>query len=104
MPKPHVAYAVYYGAAGCLPDSASGPHYCATRRELADLIRDELEAHGLPASRFSEVGIRRLWQRIARAGSASSMHFSLSGPGTYALHFEGLTTAEADAMEAAQDN
>lgn len=105
MPRPHVAYAVSYGAAGCLPDSGpDGPYYCHTRAELAALIRDELQAHGFPASRFAEVGIRRLWRLICNAGSASSYHFSFAeAHGTYALHFEGLTRDEADAMGAAGD-
>lgn len=103
MPTPHVAYAVQWAAAGCLADSTSGPYLCATRGELAELIRSEVEAYGLPASRFAEVGLRRLWRRIQHAGSASSCGFSLPGPGSYSLHFEGLTRDEADAMEAAAD-
>lgn len=104
MTRPHVAYAVSFASAGCLPDNApSGPYYCPTRRELADLIRDQLEAYDLPASRFASVGVRRLWRLICNAGSASSMHFSIEGPVLYALHFEGLTEAEAEAMEAEAD-
>lgn len=101
---PHCAYAVSYASAGCLPDNApSGPLYAQSRAELARIIRDELEAYGLPASRFATVGIRRLWRLICNAGSASSMHFSIEGEGLYALHFEGLTQDECAAMEAEAD-
>lgn len=101
--KPHVAYSVSWASAGCMPDSTSGPYTVTTRRELADLIRSELEAYDLPASLFRTVGLRRLWGLIVNAGSASSMHFSFQDPrehSLYALHFEGLTQLEAESMAA----
>lgn len=95
---PVARYSVSFGLAGCyLPDNVSGPYIIRTRRDLANLIRDELAAYDLPASLFREVRIKRLWQFIKRHGS-SAAHFSLTH-GANALSFHGLTKAEADEME-----
>lgn len=103
----HIAYAIAFASAGCLPDDTSGPHVVHTRRELAALIRDTLEVYGLPASRFADVGIKRLWGRIQAAGSASSMHFSIDANrhahDLYRIEFQGLTHGEVEEMEAAAD-
>lgn len=86
-------YTVSFGLSGCyMPDS--GPHVisCATRRDLANAIRAELEAYSMPAYLIREVRLRRLWGFISRNGS-SVADFSLSHGG-YTLHFGGLTKAE----------
>lgn len=98
----HVAYSVTSGLAGCyLADNASGPYHFSTRRELADFIRDEIEFKGFPANTFEQAHIRRLWSGITFARSASSYHFSIQHDGRE-IAFQGLTRAEADAMEAAE--
>lgn len=103
MRRPHVAYSVQFGLAGCyMPDSSSGPMLISTRRELAALVRDELAAFDLPAYLIREVHLRRLWQAICHAGSASSYHFSLHH-GANALTFCGLTTDEVAEAEAQAD-
>lgn len=93
----HVArYTVTNGLAGCyMPDSNSGAMEFATRKELADMIRWNLDSLGWPLSKFREVNIRRLWRHIAAHGS-SVAHFSLSHKG-YELAFHGLTEAEFNA-------
>ena len=92
-------YAVTTGLAGCyMPNASYGPIYCATRRELADAIRSEIEAQEFPASTFGQARLRRLWGFIARHGS-STAHFSIQH-GAYEIAFHGLTEAEAEAMEA----
>lgn len=91
-------YTVTYGLAGCyMPDSVIGPLEFATRRELADFIRSELEFFDMPASLFRDVNIRKLWGMIQTFGS-SVMHFSLRH-GANELAFHGLTQAEFDAGE-----
>ena len=93
MARPVARYAVTFGLAGCyMPDSHDGAFECATRRELADLIRSELEVYELPKSLFREVRINRLWSCIKRNGS-SSAHFSLIHDG-HSLSFHGLTEEE----------
>ena len=103
----HCAYAIAFSSFGCLPDDTHGPYVLRTRRELAQLIRDQLEAYGLPASRFDEVGIKRLWGWIKRAGSASSLHFRIDANrhahDLYRIEFQGLTRGEVEEMEAAAD-
>ena len=91
-------YSMTFGLSGCyMPDSYGGPYICSTRREIASIIRSELEAYDLPASRFREVRIARLWAFIKRNGS-SVAHFALQH-GANELAFHGLTEAEADEME-----
>lgn len=93
----HVArYTVTNGLAGCyMPDSNSGAMEFETRKELADMIRWNLDSLGWPLSKFHEVNIRRLWRHIAKHGS-SGAHFSLSHKG-YELAFHGLTEEEFNA-------
>jgi hypothetical protein len=95
----HIArYSVTYGLSGCyMPDSSSGPIACATRGELASLIKSELETYEMPASLFAEVKIRRLWTLIARNGS-SVAHFHLNH-GANVLSFHGLTVDEFNEMD-----
>lgn len=94
MSKKNTArYAVTFGLSGCyMPDSYSGAYECATRADLANLIRSELRLYGLPASLFREVRIRKLWQYIKRRGS-SVAHFAIVHKG-HSLSFTGLTESE----------
>jgi len=93
MAKHPARYAITYGLDGCyMPDSHAGAFEVHTRRDLAALIKAELETYDLPASLFSDVKIRRLWSFIARNGS-SSAHFTLRHKGN-ALCFSGLTEQE----------
>lgn len=95
-------YSVTNGLAGCyMPDSANGPYSFATRKELADFIRGEIEMLDWPASIFADVKIKRLWSFIQRNGS-SVAHFRLQR-GNYELAFHGLTEDEARQMEAEND-
>lgn len=96
-------YSVSYGLTGCyLPNSVSGPHMGHTRRELADLIRSQLEMYDMPATRFADVGINRLWHHIKRHGS-SSAHFRLDHTHGHSLAFSGLTEDEYNEQEAQND-
>lgn len=92
-------YAITVGLAGCyMPDSHMGPYQFATRGELAQAIRDEIEFQEFPQSAFAQVGIRKLWAAIQYAGSSSSYHFSIAHKGRE-IAFHGLTEEEFDAME-----
>lgn len=93
----HVArYSVGYGLQGCyLDDSHYGTFECATRAELAALIRDALEFYEMPACKFKEVGLRKLWGFIRRNGS-SVAHFNIQH-GAHVLNFYGLTEEEYNA-------
>lgn len=84
-----------------MPDYNSGPTFATTRRDLANIIRYEIERMDWPASMFAEVKIRRLWSFIARNGS-SVAHFSLQRAG-YELAFHGLTEEEFNAAVKEQD-
>ena len=99
MSKPHFAYSVTHGLAGCyMPDSQSGPITGTTRRELADAIRYELEFKEWPAYLIREVRLSNLWAHIKRHGS-SSAHFCIRRD-EYKIAFHGLTDAEAEQMQA----
>ena len=95
-------YAVTSGLAGCyLPDNHSGPMLFATRRELADAIRYELEWQEFPKSAIRQVSLCRVWSHIARHGS-STAHFSFTHKGRE-IAFHGLTESEFEQMEAEAD-
>jgi hypothetical protein len=87
-------YKTGFGLAGCyLDDSQGGAMEFNRRRDLAEAIRYELEAYGLPASLLREVSLRRLWRAIVNAKSASSFTFHLHH-GAHVLTFYGLTEHE----------
>lgn len=91
-------FAVTFGLQGCfMPDWHGGAFEAATRRELAEIIRDTLRMLDLPADLFREVKIRRLWQFIQHHGSSSAHVFLHHGNNV--LTFHGLTEDELDAHE-----
>lgn len=103
MAKPIFRYSVSYGLQGCfMPDSVNGPYCGTTRKELANLIRDELSVYDMAASKSREVKLNRLWAHIKRHGS-SSAHFHIADGEHNVLSFHGLTEDEAKEMEAQQD-
>jgi hypothetical protein len=101
MAKKIARYQVLFGMPGYMPDSNSGPYYAATRKELASLIRDQIEQFDLPKSLFKDVKLKQLWPFIARHGS-SSAHITLYH-GNNVLEFVGLTEEEAERMEREND-
>lgn len=98
MPRKIARYAITSGLTGCyMPDNHSGPLSFATRRELANAIRYEIEFQEFPKRLFADVGLRRLWSFIKRNGS-SSAHFNLRHAGRE-IAFHGLTEDEFNQME-----
>jgi hypothetical protein len=90
---PVARYSVSFGLSGCyLPDSHGGIYEVTRRKDLAGIIRDELQTYDLPAGLFRDAHVRRLWRFITRNGS-SVAHFSLYH-GDHVLAFSGLTQAE----------
>lgn len=107
MPRREVArYHVYMASAGCMPDSTYGLVYAPRRKDLAEAVRDVLAFYDLPARRFREVKIRRLWRYIRNWGS-SCAHFSIEcnmhEHDLYAVHFSGITEEEYDRIEQQQE-
>lgn len=98
MSQKTARYNVSFGLSGCyMPDSIQGPYEFATRRALANFIREEIAQNDWPAYLAREVKIRNLWRFIARNG-ASVAHFAIKHKG-YEIAFHGLTRAEFDAAE-----
>jgi hypothetical protein len=90
---PIARYAVTFGLAGCyMPDNHGGAFEITRRKDLADLIRSELETYDLPKSLIREHSLRRIWSHIKHHGS-SSLHFGYYH-GDNVLSFHGLTEAE----------
>lgn len=87
-------YSVASGDSGYMPDSQMFVAF-ATRAQLAEFIREEIDWQGFPKAAFKQVGIRRLWRAIARANSASVYHFDIIHAGRY-ISFAGLTEDEFD--------
>lgn len=97
MGQTPVYFSLSHGLRGCyMPDTMPYAYCVATRRDLADIIRSELEMYDAPRSRFRSVHIRDLWQRFQHARSASSWHFDIDTTEGYALHFGGMTKDEYD--------
>lgn len=94
MNKPIRAfYSINFGLEGCyMPDSYNGAREINSRKQLAELIRDELRFYEMPQSLFKEARIRQLWGFIKRHGS-SQAHFRLNHKQN-ALRFIGLTENE----------
>lgn len=95
MAKQVARYIVTSGLSGCyMPDNSAGPFQCDTRRELASVIRSEIEAAEFPAACFAQVRLRNLWRHIARHGS-SVAHFTITHAGRE-IAFHGITAEEFD--------
>lgn len=96
-------YSITIGLRGCyMPNSVTGPYTGSTRRELAELIRDELRMLDVAESRAREVKLNRLWAHIKAHGS-STAHFAIDIGNGEEIAFHGLTEAEATEMEAEND-
>lgn len=98
-------YSISVGLRGCyMPNSVSGPYIGETRKELADLIRDQIRMYADgeddPSERslFDQVRIKNLWRHIKHHGS-SVAHFSIDIGRGEEIAFHGLTQDEADAIE-----
>ena len=94
-------YTVIVGKDAARISFESGPYVGTTRRELAELIRRELDGAGFPASAFKQARLRDIWPSIARYGS-SSIHMQFDH-GEKMLRFNGLTEEESDQMEREAD-
>ena len=90
---PVARYAVNFGLTGCyMPDSYAGPFVAYSRHGLASAIRYQFSLYDIPASKFKDVRIRRLWSFIREHGS-STAHFRIEHKG-FSLRFEGMTEDE----------
>lgn len=95
MARHSALYNVQFGLAGCyMPDSTYGAFECATRRQLAELIREAVAFYDMP-KRLARGHVRRLWPFIRRNGS-SVAHFTIYH-GANALVFSGMTREEYEA-------
>lgn len=102
-------YSITVGLSGCyMPNYQGGSFEGTTRRELAALIRDHIsmfadqEDDPSEVSLFRQVRIKNLWRHIARHGS-SSAHFSIDIGRGEEIAFHGLTEAEFNDMQAADE-
>jgi hypothetical protein len=90
---PVARYAITFGLAGCyLPDSHGGAFEITRRKDLAALIRDQVDFYELPKKSAQQVPLTTLWSHIKRHGSSSG-HFSIHHR-NHVLEFHGLTEAE----------
>lgn len=89
-----VYFRIMHGLRGCyMPDT--NEQYCVSSlREMASIIRDELEFFDAPKHRFRDVGIRKIWAFIRHARSASQVYILIPTTGGCALEVVGMTAAE----------
>ena len=101
-------YSTSCGLRGCyMPNTTSGPYSGSTRRELANMIRDEIrlyskEYDAAEETLFRQVKINNLWHHVKRHGS-SSAHFYIDLANGECIGFHGLTEDEFNHMEREND-
>ena len=96
-------YTMTFGLIGSrLPVIHGDPFWCTRRRDLAAMIRNDMEMYHIPTRYFRQVEIRELWRKIAKYGS-SNVHFGVDD-GEYELLYHGLTATEYEEMVAEDDN
>ena len=91
------------GMAGYMPNYNSGPYIASTRKELADILRTELNMLNYPANRFADFNVRRMWRFVQFAKSGSSCHSSCEDHNSEQMEVCGLADHEFDEMEAQED-
>ena len=96
-------FVVHSGMRDYMPNYSSGPHFAHTRRELVEILKNELDMLNYPANRIRDFSIRNIWRFIQNVGSGSSVHLICQDHNGEALQVCGLTDEEADAMEAELD-
>lgn len=82
------------GMPGYMPNCVSGAMIAYTRKELASIIRDELDMLDYPAARFNDFNIKRMWRFIQNAKSGSSCHSCCDCHNGEQLSITGLTDEE----------
>lgn len=95
-----VYFRIMHGLRGCYMPDTNEPYAISTRRELANILRDNLAYHDAPKSRFNDVGIRKLWGKIVHARSASMVSFLIPTTPGYGLEMCGMTADEYEAETA----
>ena len=90
-------FVALWASAGCLADSHTGPVTLATRRELAQWIRDTAESYGLTGRALRQIHIPRIWRAVQTRGTERvSFAIGDTAPGSlYSLEFRGLSESEA---------
>ena len=91
------------GMPGYMPNYNSGPYVAATRKELTDILRTELDMLNYPANRFADFNVRRMWRFTQFAKSGSSCHASCDEHNGEQMEIYGLTDDEFNEMESAED-
>jgi hypothetical protein len=64
-------FAINSGMPGYMPNYYAGPFYAHTRKELVQILKDELEVLDYPANRLHDFGVRRMWRFVQNAKSGS---------------------------------
>jgi len=91
------------GMPGYMPNYVSGAFVVYTRKELANILRDELDMLSYPAARFNDFNVKRMWRFIQNAKSGSSCHSYCDTHNNEQLSVNGLTDAEYDELVANED-
>ena len=103
MPQTPYKFVVLSGMPGCLPNYVSGPMIANTRKELADILRDELEMLDYPKNRFSDFKVKRLWRRLQMYKSGASLHSRCNTHNGEYMSIQGMTDAEYTAAVEASE-
>ena len=96
-------FTISSGMPGYMPNYNSGAYVATTRKELAEILRSELEMLDYPANRFNDFNVTRMWRFIQNARSGSSCHSYCDTHNGEQLSINGLTDAEYDEMIASED-
>lgn len=87
-------FAILSGMPGFMPNYNSGPMVAHTRKEFAEIIRDQLYALDYPANRFRDFNVKRMWRFIQRSKNGSSVHSYCMTHNGEQMSIQGLTDSE----------
>ena len=96
MTQTQYKFHIMSGMPGYMPNYNSGPYYVSTRKELATVLRDELDMLDYPANRFADFNVKRMWSFIQSARSGSSCHSYCDTHNGEQMSICGMTDAEFD--------
>lgn len=87
-------FVILSGMAGFMPNYNSGPLQANTRKELAEILREQLDMLDYPANRFNDFCVADIWRRVQAFKSGSSVHSNCEPHQGETMFIQGLTDEE----------
>ena len=88
-----IYYSVGFGLQGCyLDDSKGGVYQIKSRKELCEMIRNEIAVYDLPKNSFKQANVARIWPHLKKHGALQATIYLRHKH--HVLTFYGLTEDE----------